>query len=457
MPTNQAAQFAGDIEAFLADETLPLARRQLVAYQFGDPLTLPKGRGNSYTASRYNRLPLPNAPLSEGVPPIGESMTLSQVSATAQQWGDKVTITDVAEMTIKHPLFVKATELLGLQIAETLERNTFQNLLGGTQINFVNSRGARASLAAGDVLNPHEITRAASILQTLGAPRYMGDEQTNMKIEAQSGGARASENPRRMPHYVAIMHTLCVGDMRENSSINQAWTYSDLNRLYNYELGEWAGIRFCFSNLVPFFTGFAAITPAGASAAGGNLASATYSVIVTASDAQTQYETQVFQAANSPAITGPTGSFTVTLPANPGYTFNIYISSGAGTSPVNLASLAGGASAAAAPQVGPYAGMATQLAPGQTVTVTNIGVAQVPPAAPNTGVTVYPTFIFGRGAYGQVQLDNVKFTYLTEPDKSDPLNQLRIVGWKCYYGTLLENNLFFMRIESTSAFSPTFG
>jgi len=71
-------------------------------------------------------------------------------------------------------------------------------------------------------------------------------------------------------------------------------------------------------------------------------------------------------------------------------------------------------------------------------------------------VTVYPCFIFGRGAYGQVKLSDVQFTYLKDPDKSDPLNQLRIVGWKAFYGTLLENVQFFMRIESTSAFSVTF-
>jgi len=51
----------------------------------------------------------------------------------------------------------------------------------------------------------------------------------------------------------------------------------------------------------------------------------------------------------------------------------------------------------------------------------------------------------------------VKFTYLKEADKSDPLNQLRVVGWKTMYGTLIQNNQFFMRIESVSAFSATFG
>ena len=219
--TNQSSQFQADVEAFIADETLPLARRQLVAYQFGDPLTLPKGHGTSYIGTRYNRIPLPFAPLSEGVPPIGETMTIQQVVATAQQWGDKVTLTDVAEITIKHPLFQKATELTGLQIAETLERNTFNALLGGTQINYVNSRGSRGALIAGDVLDTQTVIRTDAALEILGAPRFMGDEQTDTKIDADAGGKRASDNPRAMPHYAALIHTAVVADFRQNPTVSK--------------------------------------------------------------------------------------------------------------------------------------------------------------------------------------------------------------------------------------------
>jgi N4-gp56 family major capsid protein len=92
------------------------------------------------------------------------------------------------------------------------------------------------------------------------------------------------------------------------------------------------------------------------------------------------------------------------------------------------------------------------------VVINGIGLSQVPPAAPasTTGV-VYPTFIFGRGAYAQISLDELKITALLDPDKSDPLNQLRVVGWKVFYGTMLTNQMYMMRIESTSNFSATFG
>jgi N4-gp56 family major capsid protein len=449
MAVNQAASFSADIEAYIADKTLPLVRRQLVVYQFGDPLTLPKGRGVTYTATRYNRVPLPFAPLSEGVPPVGELMTIQQVTATALQWGDKITITDVAELTIKHPLFKKAIELMGLQVSETLERNTFVNLMGFTQVNYVNSRGARSSLQAGDVVNIHELNRAYAQLVTLGAPRFMGDEQTDTKVSAQAGGSNASANPRNNPHYVAVMHPFVIADLRENQPIQYAWSNSDINRLYNSEAGEWSGIRFAWTNLVPSFTGIAQVN--GTPGTSGNLATGSYVIQVTGSDTQNQYESQIYQVSTSASVTGPNGSISLTLPTLSGYTFNVYISQAGATTASNLALCTSG------PTVGPLQGQAVQLTGGTTVTLTGIGAFQIPPAAPNTGVTVYPSWIFGRGAYGQVMLDDVKFTYLREADKSDPLNQLRVVGWKCYYGTLIQNVQFALRLESTSAFSSTFG
>jgi len=444
---NTSPTFSADISNYIQKKTLPLVQRQLVAYQFGDMLRLPKQRGTTYTASRYDRVNLPFAPLSEGVPPVGETMSLAQVSATAQQWGDTVTVTDVADMTIEHPLFQKAIDLVAMQMSETLERNTFNNLMAGTQINYVNSRGARASLIAGDVLSPHEVNRAAAALYTIGAPQFNGQMEEDAKIAA-GQPTKASSDPRGMQHYTSIIHPLVEQDMRENTTIATAWSYSDVNRLYNNELGIWSGIRFTRSNMVPYFVGVAAVTGT-ASTSGGTLATGTYYVQVTGSVAQNGYEQRIYQVSTGISVTGPTGSISVTVPTLPGYTFNVYLSTS--STPANLGTSSSG------PTSGPLAGQAVQIASASTVVLTAVGSARTPPAAPATGVTVFPNFIFGKSAYGQVMLDDPKFSYLKESDKSDPLNQLRVVGWKVMYGTILLNQNFFMRIESSSAFTATFG
>jgi hypothetical protein len=375
-------------------------------------------------------------------------MTISQVTVVLQQWGDKITLTDIAKMTIKHPVVELAKERVSLQVGETLERNTFVNLLGGTQINYVNSRGSRAALVAGDVLNTFEISRAYAQLVNLGAPEYMGQTETDMKKAAGEGGAKASANPRSVSHYVAVCHPFVEADIRQNTSWVTASSYSDVNKLYNNEAGQWSSMRFCRTNMCPSFTGFALVT--GTAGTAGSLAtSTTYNIIVTGSDVQNQYESRIHQVSGNISVTGPTGSISVTTPNVPGFTFNVYI--GTTSSPGNLGLSASG------PTSGPMQGQAVQLPANTVVIITGIGLAQSPPAAPATGITVYPTFVFGKGAYAQVVLDEVEIIWNDKPDKGDPLNQLRVIGWKCLYGTLLKNNAFMMRIESVSAFNTTFG
>lgn len=446
---NQSSTFSADIENYIQQKVLRLVDRQLVAYQFGQSLRLPKQRGTTYTASRYDRVNLPFAPLSEGVPPVGEAMTLVQVNATAQQWGDTITVTDIADMTIKHPLFQTAIKLISMQMAETLERNTFNNLLAGTQVNYVNSRGSRAALVAGDVLNTHEINRAVGALRTIGAPEFMGQNAEDEKVTA-GKPSMASKDPRGFQHYVGIMHPLVEQDLGENATWVLAMSYSDINKLYNNEIGTWRGVRWTQSNMVPFFVGVTTTTGAGATT-GGALAANTYYIQWVGAVTQNGYENQIYQISAGIVVGGSgAGSITTTTPNVAGYTWNVYI----GTSSAATTNLAVSGSG---PTTGPLAGQAVGIPSNTAITLTGVGVARVPPAAPANGVTVFPNFIFGEDAYGQVMLDDPKMTYLQTADKSDPLNQLRIVGWKVMYGTILLNQNFFMRIESTSAFTATFG
>lgn len=445
--TSTSDNLQADIVPYIQEEVEPLARRQLIAYQFGKPLHLDVNRGATYTATRFERVPLPFAPLQEGVAPVGESISLVQVSATAQQWGDTVTITDVANITVFHPVFQQVIQLLSLQMPETLERNTMNALVSANQVNYANGRANRAAIVATDVMSPHEANKITASLETYGAPQFMGDEREDMMIEA--GAYRdPSKSPAVMPHYVALIHPLPTQDMRENSQVNTAWSFSDINRLYNNDLGEYGGVRYCKSNMVPYWVGVALVSGT-ASTSGGNLAtSSTYNVQVTGSPSQTSVEQQIYQVSGSISVTGPTGSISVTLPTKPGYTFSVYI--GTTASPTNLGLSALG------PTAGPLAGQATQLPSGATVIITGIGAAQTPPAAPATGVTVFPTIFIGNHSYGQVILENPEFFYLTGADKSDRLNQTRVAGWKCFYGTIILNQAFLARVESSSAFTPGF-
>jgi N4-gp56 family major capsid protein len=448
--TTLAPSLSADVSAYLAEDLLPLTILELVAYDFADKVTLPKGRGTSYTMSRYSRVPVAYAPTAEGVPPVATPLTVSQATVQLQQWSGLITITDVAQDTIMHDVYKVAKERLSMMAAELMERNTFQALFGFTQVNYVNSRGSRGALLATDQLNTEEIERARAMLVTLGAPRFKGPMGPDVKKSAAEGEPKALSEPRGNPHYIAICHPFVETDLRANPEVKMVSAYSSPNRLYNSEFGEWGGIRFVSSNMVPAFVGSAAATGTPA-ITGGSLAAGNYQIVVTQSDNILNYETIVSQqSANINIASGSAGSISVVLPASPGYTYSVYISLLASTVVTNLGTSVSG------PTQGSLQGQATQLAPGQTVIITGIGVPKTPPASPGNGITVYPTWIFGAGAYCVVTLDDMKTNYLEQAEKTDPANQLRMAAFKFYNGTFIKSNAFAVRVESTSQYSLTF-
>ena len=450
MATNLSSSYQAAVRRQLSKEVLPLTVRYLIAHQFADKKKMEKGNGVTWTATRFNRLPLPQAPLSEGVPPTGEALTIGQVTGVALQWGDKLTLSDVAQMTTMFDLIQQSKRLLAIQIAETRERNTYSVLMGGQQVNYVNTRGSRALIQAGDIMDTTTLSRTYADLENNGAFFYGGQTEANVKRGIEQGPRASTRGPSGGDHFVSIVSPFVEQDLRANPTIVQAWSYSDVTRLYINEVGYWSGIHFTKSNMLPRWTGFA--TPGGQTGGtAGALTQATYYTVVTGIDSLGQFgESQIYAVSAGTTIGAITnGSVSVLIPSTAGYTYNVYI--GTSTSPTNLALTTSG------PTAGVYTGQAVGLAPGATVILTGIGLYQVPPATPTVGVTVYPSFVFGSQYFSVLELEDVIWTSLFDADKSDPLNQLRVVGWKYFEGCVITNQQFGCRIESSVSNSGAFG
>ncbi len=442
---NVSSQYAGAIERKIDRQALQETQRYLVVYQFADKIEMEHGRGLTWTANRWTRLPLPTSPVAEGVPPNPNQLTFTQVTGTAVQWAGRCVFTDVAVMTTPQKLLDIASEKLGQQMAEMKERNGFVNLMAGTQVNYANQAGARANLAATDVLNPTDVSRTFANLANLGVPLWNGQTGETVQRSIDYTARQSEKTIRGVEHLVAIGGTFPLDDLSNNPQVVQTWQFSDHNRLYINEMGYWKGITFCRSNMVPSFTGIAQVN--GSNAAG-SLATATYTIQVTGWDNQNFYESQIYQVSADVSVT--TGGISLTTPSTPGFTYAVYIGQGAGAAPMNLGLTTSG------PSTGPYQGQAIQIPPSTAVTITGVGLMQIPPAAPQTGVTVWPTFIFGQKGFACLKLQDVQWNRLMEADKSDPHNQLRSIGWKLQEGWVILDQRFIARIETSASNTGAF-
>ncbi|MES2137592.1 MAG: N4-gp56 family major capsid protein [Pseudomonadota bacterium] len=444
--TQTSTAFAATVERKIDRKALEVAQRYLVLHGFADKKKMDKRAGLTWTATRWNRLPLPQAPVAEGVPPNPNSLTFTQVTGTALQWAGRIVFSDVAVVATQWDLLEESSERLGMQIAETKERNGFQLLSSGTQVNYVNSRGARANLVAGDTLDPNTVTRTQTDMKLLGVPLWNGQTGETIQRSIDYTARESEKTIKGVQHLVAIADPRVLQDLRSNPTVVQTWQFSDHNRMYINEMGYWSGITFCESNMMPNWFGIAQVN---GSPGTGSLTTGTYTIQVTGWDNQNFYESQIYQV--SADISVIAGGITLTTPSTPGFTYAVYVGVGSASAPFQLGLSTAG------PPTGPYLGQAIAIPPSTAVTITGLGLAQIPPAAPATGVTVFRTYIFGQRAFSTLKLEDVEWHRLTEADKSDPHNQLRVIGWKYFEGWVVLNQQFLAGIESTASNTGAFG
>lgn len=218
---------------------------------------------------RYNALPNNPVTLTEGVTPGATPLTVTDVTATLQQYGGLTTISDVILDTHEDPTLQEAVTLLGEQAAQMIEKMRYGVLRAGTNVIFANgsTRGA--------VNTPISITlqrRATRALKRQNARLI-----TSIVRSTPSWG---TENVA--PGYVALIHPDCEADVRAIAGFTPAERYGTISPWEN-ELGKVEDVRYVVSTIFePFINAGGA---AGSMLTSGGSNADVYPVLFLAKDA----------------------------------------------------------------------------------------------------------------------------------------------------------------------------
>jgi len=411
------------VPIYIQKKLLMILTKKLVFHQLADKEDLPQGQGKTARWVRYERIGLPFTPnTDEGITPaLTRQQPISVIEATVDQWMDGMVITDVAELTVYHKAFQIMIERLATQAAEVVDREIQRVLLSSSSIVFPDiSITDRSAITVGSVVSTDVIRRVLAALRDYGAPDFNSD-------------------------FVGVFDPHVEMDISKDPTFQTAQSYQNMTPLMNGEVGKWMGVRWMRSNFIPAIVADTNVdvTPTTPAASGGETAlAANQDIQIVGLDAQ-GFETHVG------TITTP-GAFTAgdiiefTLPALPAgvLAYNVY------------AGLVGGTLSLQATAVGPgvyHLTAGTVAAAGTNIQLSTTG--NVPPIQPAANVSIHQTYIFGREAFGDLELTNIE-TMLTPnvASDSDPFKQRRKATWKALFKAVIKNSNFFRRIESSSAF-----
>lgn len=207
----------------------------LVLEKFGQAKALPERNSKTIKFRRYNALPATPKTLSEGVTPAATKLTSTDVTAVLQQYGDRITITDVIMDTHEDPVLRESVEVLGEQAAQMIEAVRFGILCAGTNVLYAN--GA-ARNAVNTKLTDDVQRRAVRALK----------RQNGRQITSIVRSTPAYETVNVAPGYVGLIHPDLEGDVRALTGFTPAEKYGSISPWEN-ELGKANDVRYVTSTV----------------------------------------------------------------------------------------------------------------------------------------------------------------------------------------------------------------
>lgn len=269
MPTVAYGDISPRTAAYASKDLLTRGLPFLCLEKFGQAKVLASNVSRTIRFRRYTALNNTPVALIEGVTPLGQSLTYTDVTANLVQYGDMVKITDIVSDTHEDPILKEATDLLGEQAAQLVENMRFGVIRAGTNVLFANG-ASRA--AVNTVLTTVIQRRAIRALKRQNA-RFI------TKI-VRSTVAYQTENVA--PGFVGLIHTDCEADVRNMVGFTPAERYGSITP-WESEIGKVEDVRYVSSTIfTPFINAGGAM---GAMLSSNGSAADVYPVLFIGADA----------------------------------------------------------------------------------------------------------------------------------------------------------------------------
>lgn len=390
-----------EMKVYYSMRLINLAEPELIHDQFGQKHPIPKNSGKTIEFRKYDSLPKALVPLTEGVTPAGQKLSMGVIRATIKQYGGFIELSDILELTAIDNNLVQATRLLASQAGRTADTITREVLAGGTNVVYAGGAKDRSELVGGDgaAANNNKYLTVDDIRKAVRALKVMNAQKIN-------------------GYFAGIIHPDTAYDLMSDKKWVDVKTYSDPDGIYEGEIGKIEGVRFVETTEAKIFHA------ADLKIADGSEESARNLTVKSASGKVITINEKL-SANQAKALTGR----------------DILV----GGELLEVASAAAGAAGAAT--------ITVKTAPAAAPTANAV---IYPGEGGANGRDVYSTLILGADAYGVTELEGGGLQHIVKQlgssGTADPLNQRATAGWKLTKVAERLVEQYMVRIESASTF-----
>lgn len=386
------------------------ARANLVHCKDLQKRTLPSHNGKTVQFRRMTPFTPITEPLKEGVTPAGQTLSMTEITATVKPYGRHVELTDEMDWALLDNMHKEAADLLAQQAVESIDKVAADALSTGTNVIYVDStatpNSSRTAIVAADKLSHDYIKKAVRTLEKNNAKKFPDG------------------------YYHAIIDPDTKFDLTADAIFTNTSQYQDKSKIEKYELGTIYGVKFYESTQTKTF-------PAQSYVYG-----TVSSVALTAGSAATK---QITVAASTISANADEVAQYIRIMA--GKEITIHDEGGEGADVLFPAVID------RVEKVGTNLIHHLRWIGSTTWTYAN-GDLIVPPQTGSSNYEVHSTIVYGQNAAGCVELEGngKNVSIIVKPNGSsgalDPLNQRGTIAWKVkgFCVTILQD-AFIVRLE----------
>lgn len=196
------------------------AKPEMVHGRDAQKRLLPENNGKLVQYRRMVPYAASTEPLKEGITPAGQEIRQTAFTAMVKPYGRHVELSDEMQFVLLDDMNKEVAQLLSDQATLSLDTICRDALHTGMNVQYAGGRASRTALTAADKLTAAEVKKAVRTL-----------ERNNCK-------------PFEDGYFHAIVHPDTVYDLTSDSLWVDVATYQDKEKIEKYELGTMFGVKF---------------------------------------------------------------------------------------------------------------------------------------------------------------------------------------------------------------------
>ncbi|MPM51680.1 hypothetical protein SDC9_98431 [bioreactor metagenome] len=221
--TTSSSSISATIQTYYDKKLIMSAKPQLVYQQSGQQRPLPKNSGKSISFRKWTPFSAITDALTEGVVPDGQSLEMTNVTATVAQYGGYVAVTDLLDLTALDPVINDSVELMGDQGGLSIDHITRDIVCAGTNVQYAGDATSRVELDPTYTLTTDDVRKAVRTLKRNHAPQFMRNGKGYFK---------------------AIVSPDAIYDLQNDSLWQGVAHYQQAEKIEDGEIGKLFGVIF---------------------------------------------------------------------------------------------------------------------------------------------------------------------------------------------------------------------